>query len=36
MSTLTPSPVTSTVAMHMSDGIIDAPVSALFGIIAFA
>ncbi|GAA3688303.1 energy-coupling factor ABC transporter permease [Gordonia hankookensis] len=36
MSTLTPTPVTSTVAMHMSDGIIDAPVSALFGIIAFA
>ncbi|AZG44740.1 energy-coupling factor ABC transporter permease [Gordonia insulae] len=34
MSTLTPT--TTTVAMHMSDGIINAPVSALFGVIALA
>ena len=29
-------PTSSTVAMHMSDGIIDAPTSALFALIAVA
>ena len=30
------SPTTTTVAMHMSDGIINAPTSALFGVVALA